>query len=69
MSTDLRNFWQTRNLRGYKIIEPSFKSSFELLDILLDEMTRGVKVKVRDRVRVRVRVNYNFGHVYGYIST
>ena len=26
--------------RGYKIIESSFESSFELLDFILDEMTQ-----------------------------
>ena len=42
--------------RGYKIIESSFESSFELVDFLLDEMTQGFGFtdRVRDRVRVRV---------------
>jgi len=38
----------------YKIIE----SSFELLDFLLDEMTR-LRVTVIDRVRVRVRSTFH----------
>ena len=44
--------------RGHKVIESSFKSSFELLDFLLDEV-----VRVRDRVRARVKVRSTFHRV------